>query len=1036
MSTIVIQKSFSAGEWAPELNARVDLAKYHSAAAVLRNFFVDYRGGATTRPGTRYILQAFKSSTKVRLIPFQASFTVNYVLEFGNFYIRFFTNGAPILEAGFAITAATQANPCVVTFSGGPPWNNGDWIFISGVGGMTQLDGNYYILSNVGGGNATLNDLYGNSINSTGYGAYTSGGTGSRVYTLASPFASADLALVKFTQSVNSLILCHPSYQPQVLTLVSAANWTITAINFGPTIGSPTNVAVAQAAIAGGTGWYYAYAVTAVDNNGQESNISSIATLANSAGMNNSTAMPTNTVSWTAVSGAASYNVYKAYSTSAGAVPGGVDLGFVGNVTGTSFAEAFPGIAPDFSQSIPIVQNPFAGASVIGLNLTGNANYTTVPAVTIAAPAAGVTATGQVSLAVVTAAINNGGSSYSIGNTINLGNGVILLVTNVAGTTVTAVNIINAGSLTGVGNTTPSNPVADLRPGVGAATFNLTWHIGSLILVQGGFGYLSTPAVTFSAGAATATSTLGPASAGNPSVPGFFDERLVLASQPQAQQTFYMSQPGSPYNFNISNPIQADDAITGAIVSGKLNTIKSMLAAPTGLIMFTSQQAWLVNGGQTGAPVTPADVAARGHAYNGASDVPPIQINFDYLYVQSKGSIVRDLTYNFYTQIFTGTDVSVLSSHLFFGHQILEWAYAEVPFSVVWAVREDGVLLSLTFVKEQETVGWSHSDTKGLFQSITSVPEPILSYGSSVQGTVDAVYVVVQRIVNGQTLQYIERMADRFTPYGAEDCWALDAALTTVPISSGSVSSTTATPVSAGLGPIVVNWSASIGLTGADIGKIVRVGGGIGAITAVGSNSQATVNFTRAPTLITPDDPTNAPLPDPNWTGWAVPKTTFTGLQHLTGQTVTALADGIAAPGLVVSATGSITLANAASKVIIGLPFTPQLQTLAIDVGDPTIQSKLKNIPFSALRVRNTLGLSMGRNFSTVIPMKDLQLGAIGSMLTGLPAAQQTVTDLYTGDATTFMDSAFTTQGQYCIEQDQPYYATVLGTIPALTVGR
>src|SRR5437899_12330497 len=103
MSDLVIQASLNAGEWSPKLFARVDLAKYKSGAALLENFFVDYRGGASTRPGTKYILQCYKSSTAVRLIPFQASFQVGYVLEFGDQYIRFFFDGAPVLETDINI---------------------------------------------------------------------------------------------------------------------------------------------------------------------------------------------------------------------------------------------------------------------------------------------------------------------------------------------------------------------------------------------------------------------------------------------------------------------------------------------------------------------------------------------------------------------------------------------------------------------------------------------------------------------------------------------------------------------------------------------------------------------------------------------------------------------------------------------------------------------------------------------------------------------------------------------------------------------
>src|SRR5216684_4110433 len=189
MSNPVIQTSFNSGEWAPALNARVDLAKYHSGAALLRNFFVDYRGGATTRPGTRYVLQTRLTST-ARLIPFQASFTVTYILEFGQGYVRFFNNAAPVLEAATTITAATAGTPEVFTDTA-HGYIIGDWLVIGG---------NTYIVTNF--------------------------------LTNTSPYQASELAGLKFVQNVNQMYICHPNYPPYVLTLNSVTNWTLAPINF------------------------------------------------------------------------------------------------------------------------------------------------------------------------------------------------------------------------------------------------------------------------------------------------------------------------------------------------------------------------------------------------------------------------------------------------------------------------------------------------------------------------------------------------------------------------------------------------------------------------------------------------------------------------------------------------------------------------------------------------------------------------------------------------------------------------------------
>src|SRR3974377_758502 len=180
MEQPTIQTSFASGEWAPKLRSRVDIQKYRAGAALLRNFYVDYSGGgASTRPGTEFINQCFTSGAPVRLIPFQPSSSLSYVLEFGGGYIRFYSNGAPILEATTAITGVTNANPGVIT-DVAHGYSSGDWVFLSGIGGTNQLNGNYYIVVFISANTFSFTDLNGNHINPTLFGAYTTGGTPQR----------------------------------------------------------------------------------------------------------------------------------------------------------------------------------------------------------------------------------------------------------------------------------------------------------------------------------------------------------------------------------------------------------------------------------------------------------------------------------------------------------------------------------------------------------------------------------------------------------------------------------------------------------------------------------------------------------------------------------------------------------------------------------------------------------------------------------------------------------------------------------------
>ncbi len=1032
MAQPVIQTAFSGGEWSPDLYARVDLAKYHSAAQLLRNFYVDYRGGASSRPGLKYILQARNSAFPVRLIPFQASFTTSYVLEFGQNYLRFYSNGSPIVENTTTIITITRANPGVVTDTA-HGYNNGDWVLLTVVG-MPALNNNYFIVQGVTTNTFTLTDLNGNVINTSGFPAFVSG-FAQRVYTLTTPYLASDLALLKYAQNVQTLILCHPNYSPQVLTLVTANNWSLSAINFGPTISAPVGITNAGSNLSG-TGFYYAYLVTAVDANGQESARSTVNTINNVGYLG--TVGGVLVTNWTAVPGAASYNVYKASSVGLTPVAVGAPFGYIGNTTAVTFNDSFPGIAPDFSQSPPIPTNPFVGAPVASYNVTAGGNYSggAVPNVIVAPPGGtGTQATAYSSFKLLINTINAAGNFYAVNDLIILQGAVVIQVTSVnpgLGNAVTGYVVISAGSIsTGGTLVATATQISTSGSGLGFV-LNTSWQCYAVLPIQGGSAYTSPPAVAFSSGAATATATLGAVSSGNPSVPGFFQQRLVLASQPKALQSFDMSVTGSPYNFNISDPIQASDAITASITSGVLNQIKSLAPVPAGLIMFTNRASWLINGGSVGAPVTPANITANAQSFNGASDVPPIISNFDVLYVQSKGSIIRDLSFNFYAQIYTGTDITVMSSHLFYGFLISEWAWAEEPFKIVWAVRSDGALLSLTFQKEQEMTGWAHSDTQGLFKSICTVTEQV-SFGA-----VDAIYCVVQRLINGNWIQYIERMAERIFPYGMEDAWCIDAGLQTAPFlagqanlnpSSAAANGVTAT-ASGVFGPgIVINFSTSLGWAGGNIGQVIRLGNGIGTITAVGSGSQVTCTFTQAITQVIPYVTPAIPIPQTtNWSAWK-PITVVGGMPHLIGQSVVGLADGVVVGPLIVDATGSVTLANPASKITLGLAYSPQLQTLRLDLGEPTVQGKRKSVIDLTVRVKDTLGLSAGKTLSTLTAMKDFQLGQLNV------ADNKPVTNLYTGDGIVTLDPQWDTFGNYYIVQPNPLPCTILGLIPGVVVG-
>lgn len=233
-----IQTSFNAGEFATEVSGRVDIGKYANACSRMEGFIPLIQGPARRRGGTKFVSQVKNASAgRHWLARFEFNTEQAYVLEFGDQYVRFYTDNGRLLEATQNITGITKANPGVLTYSGADP-SNGDWMYLAGISGMTELNGRTVVVANVNAGANTfeLTNPDGTNINTTNFTTYTSGGTMARVYTVATPWAIADLTntdgsfALQMVQSGDILYICHPSYAPRKLSRLGAVSWSVSTL--------------------------------------------------------------------------------------------------------------------------------------------------------------------------------------------------------------------------------------------------------------------------------------------------------------------------------------------------------------------------------------------------------------------------------------------------------------------------------------------------------------------------------------------------------------------------------------------------------------------------------------------------------------------------------------------------------------------------------------------------------------------------------------------------------------------------------------
>jgi len=958
MATPVVQSSFSAGELSPHLFGRVDLNKYKIGAARMHNFLVDYRGGAAKRPGTRFVGKTPYWNGAILLVPFTFNQEQTYILEFGHGYFRVITRGGYVVDANNAI------------------------------------------------------------------------------YQVPTHYIHQDLKLLKWTQSGDTVTLVHQSYPQVEIVRYGHADWRYRFYSVAPTVAQVQSIAMS----AHSSGYIdpaaavyvnYGYAVTAVGDDGAEGLLSPIARLYSVLDIS---AHRVNVVVWWGQwADAQYYNVYKATTGVGAQIANGSRMGFVGSTRALSFNDS--NILPNFTKGPPIHLDPFAPGAITRVVITsGGSNYSQDASISISDPTGygAVVSPVVVHGGITSAIVDYGGSGYTAPQ-VNISQSVSIP----AGSGATAYASVSWGA-GGIGAPGPVTDVQVLQTGNGYSAATTSVQItdtagtgyGAVITAvisggqivyftvdNGGQDYQA-PIVTIVSqtvvGNAYGYAEVGPQSGTYPGAVAYFQQRLLFAATRNNPSTLWGSKPGAFHNFDVSIPVNDGDAFEFTLASQQINAIKYMLPMPGGLVVLTAGGAWQLSGTQQFAPVTPTAVMATPQAFNGCGDLPPITIGYEILFIQTAGSVVRNLSYNFFANIYTGADVTVLSSHLFANHTIVSWCYAEEPDKVIWAARDDGVLLSLTFLKEQEVAGWAEHSTGGFVKALGCVRE----------GTRDVVYMAVERI-DGTGARYcsIEQLQQR-SVRTIEEGWFLDCALSTVAFLGTDIMYSGPLTNPAG---IVLHTQGNSPIFTADwVGVVIRTGGGRFKVYAVASAYAVYCTQEVAPTDTYLVEETGVRYLRPQMAGtWKASGFygSVGGLQHLEGMKVSVVADGkVQTDKTVVN--GSITLDVPASQITVGLGYNAELQTLRLE-SQPSIQTKRKKIPALTMRVADTRGLWAGNTWKTLTEVKELA----PSVLSGETPS------LYTGDLRIVMDPLVDAEGQVCIRSVNALPANIVAVIPEVVLG-
>ena len=293
---------------------------------------------------------------------------------------------------------------------------------------------------------------------------------------------------------------------------------------------------------------------------------------------------------------------------------------------------------------------------------------------------------------------------------------------------------------------------------------NSAGQVTDIQVVRPGTGYTN-PTVVIESGnsggsGATATATVG-TTGDYPGAVSYFEGRRWFGGTYNRPNYLWATKSGTESNMGYSLPSQDDDRISASVVARNADRIEHIIPLAR-MIFLTASAEWLATTKNSDV-ITQKSLSVNTQSYFGSSPVQPVIVGSTLIYAASRGGHLRECGYSYEAGGYVTADLCLRAPHLFDNLTIKDLSYGKAPYPMVWAVSSDGRLIALTYVPEQQVGAFSTVETQGEFLSCTVVAE----------GDEDILYAVIRRNIKGTDKVFVERMHERqYTKL--EDCVYLD----------------------------------------------------------------------------------------------------------------------------------------------------------------------------------------------------------------------------------------------------------------------
>lgn len=265
------------------------------------------------------------------------------------------------------------------------------------------------------------------------------------------------------------------------------------------------------------------------------------------------------------------------------------------------------------------------------------------------------------------------------------------------------------------------------------------------------------------------------ATTGYPTCVTFHEQRLVLANTTDRPQSVWFSRSGDievfqPDNDSYKDEVDATSAMTYTLASRDSNDIV-WLSSRNVLYLGTYGAIFAAKASSLDEAMTPNNISIKPAVKTAAYKTMPIETSNATLFINYHRRKVIELAYNVESDNMVGVDLSILSDHL--GKDKFKFiSRQEEPFNILWAIDDAGNLSGLTYLRDQQVVGWHRHLLGGTDVSVKSI--------ACVPGNTETeLWMIVSRTINGATVQYIEKLTEYFRDsVDDEEAFFVDSGLT------------------------------------------------------------------------------------------------------------------------------------------------------------------------------------------------------------------------------------------------------------------